>query len=403
MKSRLSLKLRQGVKEMARKIRGRNEGSFSKRPGGSWRVQISMNGTRLSHSAKSKAECQAWVREIHSQLDQGYNLQDGRITIGEYLTKWLETHKATLRLKTSHQYEQIIRNHINPQIGAVSLQDLRLARVEQLYADLIASGIGVRTVRLTHSVLHRALEKAVKYGSIIRNPSHGAALPRLRQAEMQVLDENEANQFLVAAQGSPYEALYHLAITTGMRESELFGLKWSDLKWHSGALHIQRQVQRVDGHGWGFVEPKTKAGKRSIVLSEGNLQALRQHKERQEQQRAIAGERWNDLDLIFPNSVGMPLDPSNMRLDFNRTLKKASLKKVRFHDLRHTAASLMLNHGVPVIVVSKRLGHAKPSITLDVYGHLYLEMQGEAARIMDELINPIQIELPKRSEIQNQR
>ncbi len=137
------------------------------------------------------------------------------------------------------------------------------------------------------------------------------------------------------------------------------------------------------------MEPKTRSGRRTIKLGEGVLQALREHLERQQSERVLAGERWVDHDLIFPSKSGTPLDASNLRLDFARVLGLAGLPKIRFHDLRHTAASLMLNHGIPVIVVSKILGHSKPSITMDIYGHLYNEMQDEAARLMDDLVTPL--------------
>jgi len=130
-----------------------------------------------------------------------------------------------------------------------------------------------------------------------------------------------------------------------------------------------------------------------IQLGEGRLQVLRVHYECQKFQKAVAGQRWHENDLIFPSSIGTPMDPSNLRLDFNRVIERAGVPKVRFHDLRHTAASLMLNNGIPVIVVSKILGHSKPSITLDIYGHLYNEMQGEASRLMDELVSPVKVNL----------
>jgi integrase len=190
----------------------------------------------------------------------------------------------------------------------------------------------------------------------------------------------------------PYQALYHLALTTGMRQGELLGLKWTDLQLHSGALLVQCQVQDIRGQGTIFQEPKTRAGRRTIKLGEGTLQALRLHYERQQLLKVVAGSRWKENDLIFPSKVGTPRDPSNLCLDFNRVLEKAGLPKIRFHDLRHTAASLMLNHGVPVIVASTRLGHSKPSITLDIYGHLYQEMQDEVARKMDELVSPVPVE-----------
>ncbi|MDD5466873.1 MAG: site-specific integrase [Anaerolineales bacterium] len=141
------------------------------------------------------------------------------------------------------------------------------------------------------------------------------------------------------------------------------------------------------------MEPKTRSGRRTIKLGEGVLQALREHLERQQGEQAAAGERWVDHDLIFPSKSGTPLDPSNLRLDFARVLGRAGLPKIRFHDLRHTVASLILNHGIPVIVVSKILGHSRPGITMDIYGHQYNEMQDEAAQLMDEIVTPLQVGL----------
>jgi len=382
---------------MAKKIRGWNEGTLHQRPNGSWRAQISLNGKRVSFDAKIKVECQTWLRKILEQRDRGYDIEGGKISLSKYLQRWLNTSKVALRPKTAQQYEQVIRKHINPHIGDIKLMDLRLDRIEQFYAGLLEAEVGIRTVRLTHSVLHRALGKAVRYGLVMYNPSQGATLPQYKHAEMQVLDESQVSRFLVAVHGTRFEALYKLAVTTGMRQGELFGLKWTDLQWGSGILHVQRQVQQVSGQGWSLAEPKTRAGRRSIQLGESTLHSLRQHLERQKLDKAIAGARWQDNNLIFPSRIGTPMDSANLYKDYYRHLQEAGLPKIRFHDLRHTAASLMLNHGVPAIVVSKILGHAKPSTTLDIYGHLINEMQSQAVKVMDELVTPIQVELFKKA------
>jgi integrase len=383
------------------KRRNKNEGTLYQRPNGRWRAQVCIDGSRASFTADSKAECQAWLRKMLDQAGQGWNYAGGKMTLGEYLQVWLENSRASLRLKTYDQYRRIVEKHILPHIGNTSLKDLRLERVERLYALLLKTGSGVRTVRIVHAVLHCSLEKAVRYGLILRNPTDGATLPQYKHAEMMVLDETQVSQLLVAAKGSRHQALYHLAVTTGMRMGELFGLRWSDLHWVSGKIYVRRQVQYVPGHGLSFVEPKTRSGRRTIKLGDGVLQALREHLERQEGERTTARERWVDHDLIFPSKSGTPMDPSNLRLDFVRVLMQAGLPKIRFHDLRHTAASLMLNHGIPVIVVSKILGHSKPSITMDIYGHLYNEMQGEASRLMDELVSPIKISLQTKTHQEN--
>ena len=378
---------------MTNKIRGRNEGSIYQRTSGKWRAQISTNGKRRSKSFTKKDDALSWLSKMRNEIDGGLDIDGNNLTVREYVQMWLNSAKSSLQESTSYQYELTVRNHIIPNIGHIRLKDLRLITIEGFYGQLLESGIGVRTVRYVHAVLHKALEKAVNYGYIIRNPAHGANLPKYTHAEMNVLDATQVTQFLIAARGSKYEALYYLAIHTGMRQGELFGLQWSDLQWNSGNLHVQRQVRRVPKHGWKFGNPKTKAGRRTIKLGEGTLNILRQHRELQKILKKFAGDRWQENDLIFPSSTGTPGDPSNLRKDFLMVLEKTGVQKIRFHDLRHTAASLMLNNGVPPIVVSKILGHAKPSTTLDVYGHLYTEMQTEAAMVMDKLVTPIQVDM----------
>ena len=381
---------------MANKIRGHGEGSIYQRSSGSWRTQIIVDGKRIGKTFKLKSDALSWLRKMQSQLEHGYDYFGSMISLEEYLGQWLDVAKVGLREKTADQYNRLIQNHINPHIGDIPLKDLRLSKIEQFYRTLILSGLGARTVKIVHSVLHRAFEKAVMYNLLTSNPAHGATLPKYQHAEMQIWDEVQVMQFLSAAHESRYEALYHLAVKTGMRQGELLGLKWSDLQWHNGTLLVQRQVQKIPRQGWSFLTPKTKAGRRAIKVGDATLQILRLHRERQEIEKSATGERWEEYGLVFTSKVGTPGDPSNLRLEFNRIISEAGLPKIRFHDLRHTAASLMLNHGVPVIVVSKRLGHSQPSTTLDVYGHLYHEMQNDAAKIMDELVTPIPVQLSEK-------
>jgi integrase len=383
---------------MATRIRSKNTGTITKR-NGKYRAQVSTpNGERPGKTFSTKAEAEKWMRDQQQKLDQGFDFQGSKTTLAEYLPKWLETRKVDLRAKTACHYNQVTRKHILPKIGNIALKDLSLARIEKFYSDLTQSGVGTRTIRICHNILHKSLEKAVRYGYVTHNPAHGAALPRYKHSEMKVFDQAQVGHFLVAIQSSPNRALYHLAITTGMRLGELFGLKWSDLQWMTGTLHIQRQVQRVPGQGWSFVEPKTNAGRRTIVICESALQVLQEHQACQNELKEKIGERWQENDLIFPNGAGAPGDPSNMRKDFNLTLTNAGLPKIRFHDLRHTAASLLLNNKGTVIAVSKMLGHSKCSITLDIYGHLYNESQVEVAEIMNSLVTPIPVELPQNAE-----
>ena len=375
--------------------RGKNEGSISKRENGTYRAQVTIeNGKRVSATFKTKTEAQKWIRDQSIKLERGFDFQGSKITMAEYLPQWLENSSTTLRNKTTLNYSRTMNRHIIPNLGKVALKDLTLAIVEKFYSSLTKAGVGARTVRICHNIVHKSLEKALRYGLVTYNASHGAALPRYVHAEMKILDIAQVSQFLIAAHESPYKALYYLAVTTGMRQGELFGLKWSDLQWSSGIIQVQRQAQRVDGQGWSFMEPKTKAGRRPVMLGESTLQVLREHHEMQEWQTAFAGKEWQENDLIVPNTVGAPGDPSNLRIDFNNTLARAGIPKIRFHDLRHTAASMLLNHNVPLIVVSRMLGHSKVSITLDIYGHLIHEFQDQASETMEKLVAPVAIQLP---------
>ena len=342
----------------------------------------------------TKDEAQKWLRDQSINLEHGFDFQGSKITLGDYLPQWLEKSKGALREKTAYHYNQVMNKHILPYLGKVKLADLRLLQIETFYSKLSKAGVGVRTIHICHSILHKALEKALRYKLLIYNPAKGAELPRYIHTEMNILDGSQISLLLIAAQACNYHALYHLAVTTGMRQGELFGLKWIDLQWESGVVHVQRQVQTIPGKKWSFVDLKTKAAKRTIKLGEGSLQILREHFLSQSQHKELIGDEWQDNGLIFPSTVGSPGNASNLRVDFNKTLDKAGISRIRFHDLRHTAASLMLNNNVPIFVVSKILGHSKPSITLDIYGHLLNEMQEGAADIMDILVTPIPIQLP---------
>ena len=236
--------------------------------------------------------------------------------------------------------------------------NLRLRDVEGLYQSLLKRGISIRNVRYVHFVLHCSLGDAVRYGMIGQNPAHGAKQPRLPQTEIRILDQDEVTQFLICVMGNRNEALYHLAVKTGMRIGELFELMGFDLEWNSGYLRILRQAQRVPSEGIKFVDPKTRAGKRTIPLGRTMLQILSEHKRKQQLEKAVAGDKWKENNLVFPSSIGTPQSESNFLKIFKALLQKAGLPIIRFHNLRQTAASIMLNNGRNFIEVSKMLGHS---------------------------------------------
>jgi integrase len=371
------------------KIRGKNEGSIHKRENGTWRVQVSLEGQRLSFTAKTRRECQEWLKKTVDQIDNGLTYDSTTVSLGEYLSSWLISVKASRRHSTWIHYDHLVRAYIIPRFGTVKLKDLRTEQIQNLYNQMLADNIGAYTIIKLHTMLHSALEQAVKSGLAHRNVTDPAIPPKEPNKEMKILDESQVSQLLVTAHGTRYEALLHLAVATGMRQMEILGLKWSDLDWIKQTIKVERQLDRYNNEGVQFSPTKTRNGRRTIALGDRTCEILRQHYDRQHETQKKAGEAWQEYGLIFTSANGTPIHFRNLLRDFKHLLKAAGLPIIRFHDLRHTAASIMLNYGIPVIVVSRRLGHAKPSITLDVYGHLIPSMQEEAAQKIDELITPV--------------
>jgi len=372
------------------KRRGNQEGSIYKRKGGLWCVQVSLDNHRLTQYFKTRREAREWLTKILEQIQVGQSIESGRISLADFLGKWLDSSRPSLRHKTWVQYHQICRDHILPNLGEVRLMDLRPDQIQGLYDSKIECNVSTNTVRILHAVLHRSLEQAVRWGMIDRNPAKAVIRPKPCRKEIQTLNSHQARQFLIAAQGSRYEALYYLAITTGLRAGELLGLKWDDLDWTKGNLHVQRQVQRLPGSGLALLEPKSAAGRRVVVLGQTMMTVLDEHYNKQDRLRAFAGERWQEHGMIFTSQTGTCLDHRNVYREFKEILRKAGLPDIRFHDLRHTAATLMLQEGIHPKIVQERLGHAQIYMTMDTYSHVLPAMQDKAAKKMDELIAPIQ-------------
>jgi integrase len=318
-----------------------------------------------------------------------------KITLGVYMDDWLTSTKSSKRTSTWSHYEQVTRSYIGPGLGQIKIKDLRPEHIQGFYNKLLEQEIGTYTIIKIHTILHSALEYAAKLGMINRNSASFVQPPKEPATEMAILNESQLSQFLIAAMTHRWDALFHLAIATGARQMELLGLKWTDLDWIKQTLKVERQLIRPEGKGVHFSTPKTRFGKRSIALGSKTIEVLRAHFERQQSERLAAGEKWQEHGLIFTTSLGGPIHPRNLLRDFKRLLRDAGLPAIRFHDLRHTTAALMLNNNIPLIVVSRRLGHAKASITLDYYAHLIPSMQTETAEKIDELIMPVAVQLNK--------
>lgn len=375
------------------KRRSNNEGTIYQKKNGNWRAQLILRGKRLGYTASTQREALEWLRVTKNKVVEGHNFEGGKETLAQFLEGWFTSIQSSRKPETVDLYKRILRKSVVPIMGNIRLTDLTPNHIQRLYNHLGAIGKSSHAIHAVHKILHTALDQAVKLKVLPNNPCNAVEAPLPVQKEMAFLDENQVQTLLLSAKsiGDRYYPLYFLAINTGMRQTELLGLKWKDVDWERKTLTVNRQLIRKNGGGYTFRGPKTRSGTRTIAFGESTGKVLREHQETQLRMSEEKKERWTDLDLVFPTFVGTPIVASNLRTAFRKLLKKTGLPRMRFHDLRHTAASLMLNFGVPLIVVSKRLGHANPSITLNVYGHLIPAMQELAATVMDELLTPVSL------------
>ncbi len=301
-----------------------------------------------------------------------------RQTVEQYLSRWLEdSAKVSTRPRTSERYTQPINLHIVPVIGSVRLEKLTPVHVQRLINEKLASGLSPKTTRHIRGVLATALGRAAKWGLVARNVAALTDAPKLTRTEIRAFSADEAQHFIEAAKGERLESLYLLAITLGPRRGELLALKWDAIDFENRTIHIRNSLQRVDGT-LQLSETKTKASRRQLPMLDFVARTLRAHRARQAQERLIAGYGWRDAQFVFTTKIGTPVDPANLLDDFKRILRKAELPAIRFHDLRHSAASLLLALNIHPRIVMELLGHTQISLTMNTYSHVVPEVLCEA-------------------------
>ena len=343
-------------------------------------------GKRRYVSAKTKTETQQKLRQAMVDMDRGLVFDAGTLTLGGYLHYWLEDVRDTVRPTTFERYEQIVRKHIIPMLGRNKLKDVTPTHVRGLYKEKLES-LSPRTVQYIHVTLHKALKQATADDLIPRNVTEAVKAPQVHREEMHPLSPDQVKILLDAARGDRLEALYVLAIQTGLRQGELLGLKWEDVDLEAGTLQVRRTLATAKG-GPVLTIPKTKSSRRSVKLTRSAIEALRSHLERQLEEIDKAGSLWQENGLIFASESGKPLDRRYLTSRrFKALLKRAGLPRVRFHDLRHTCATLLLGRNVNPKIVSELLGHASVAITLDIYSHVVPNMRDQAAAAMEDALN----------------
>jgi integrase len=276
----------------------------------------------------------------------------------------------------------------------LKLAQLQTAHIQRLYNEKLHGGrldgkdggLSPKSVRYIHTVIHSALEQAKKEGMVTINPADAVKLPKREQKEIKYLDTEGVAKFLAAAKDSKYFVAFFLALNTGMRRGELLGLRWKDIDFEAGQLTVNQGLVRVSGQGLVFQEPKTKLSNRVINLAPAVVQVLKEHKKKQAEYRLMAGGIYRkDLDLVFANEIGEPLDPRAFTRVFERVIKKAGLD-VTFHGLRHTFATIALEQGVDVKTIQETLGHHSSAFTMDVYSSVTTKMKREAANKVGSLL-----------------
>ncbi|MFG2474274.1 tyrosine-type recombinase/integrase [Streptomyces fagopyri] len=399
-----------------KKSRANGEGTIYQRKDGRWEAAgyvLTTNGNRkrIRVYGATRREAADKLTEKMAASNSGHPVATSSGTLGSYLAYWLDNvaiHR--IRANTHERYRTCVRLYLVPGLGNKKLAQLTAKDVRTFLDRLrtacqccarcldaaprrccaIGNCCGKRlsplTVAYVHSVLKSALEHAVREDELPRNVARNVKLSPPRHRRFEPLTADEARHFLKAARQDKFRALWELALRTGLRRGELLGLTWADLDPAAGTLNIRRSLQHNPAGGLIFFPTKTRAAERRIALPTACLAALEEHRLEQERQRTAAGVRWRENGLIFTTGVGTPFDPSDITRRFTGLLDQAGIRRVRFQDLRHTCATLLLEQGVQLVTIKELLGHANIGITAQVYAHVRLRLQHDAINQLTDVL-----------------
>ncbi|WP_158263796.1 tyrosine-type recombinase/integrase [Deinococcus arcticus] len=397
---------------MAKRANG--EGTISRRKDSNgktkgWRVGVTIgkkeDGSQKRRwiSGKTQGEMQEKLRALQSDLHQGTLADTDRMTVADFLNQWV-AHKEREGIKpnTVQSYRDTVNRYITPKIGRVKLEKLRPLDIEHMLTSLRGDDKSASLLAYTLRVLKMALQQAVRWQMLPRNVADSVRAPKIERKEMEVWDRVQVAHFLKVTEPHPLHAAFYLALMTGMRRGELVGLKWEDVDLDRARLTVKNNLVEVIGapvEGKTRLKkatmssvrlevstPKSKASRRTIVLSKGTVQKLREQQARQEAWRQHAGEAWTERGFVFTTVTGDLVWPSALAKAYTSLVKEAGVPPIRFHDMRHTAASLMISVGIPPKTVSERLGHSDVAFTLRTYTHLYDAQREEAAFDIADLV-----------------
>ena len=372
---------------MTRKRRGFGEGSIYQRQDGRWVARVSLGygadgkRTRKTVYGKTKREAQEKLSKLQSQKLDGSLLNVENITFGECLDRWLnDSARLTVAPSTYHRYSVAVRVHVKPALGSIQLAKLSAAHIQNAYSQMDEAGKPAATREYCHSMIRRALNVAVKWRLIPFNPCAGVDAPRVERKEIEPLSAEHALKLLETSKSHRLHAVFVVSIGTGMRQGEVFGLQWENVDLENGVIAVRHNLEEIQGR-LRLKTPKSKSGKRSIELPKTVVSALWDHRARMMTEGFAGGS------YVFVDVNGNPLRKSNFDRQVWKPIRKAAeIPEVRWHDQRHTHATMLLEQGVHPKVVQERLGHSSIRLTLDTYSHVMPSLQKDAAEKLDRLL-----------------
>ena len=371
-------------------------GSITQR-GDSFRVRVDyydLNGRRrqVSGTAQSFRKAELLSTKLQAEVDRGTFLKPTKITVEAFLHQWIDNYVVpSLSVSTAETYGFMIRHHVLPQLGNITLATLQPQTIQNLYASMIKDGLSTATVRKTHNILHKSFENAVKTGLIVRNPLVAVECPKLHSREMTTMNETDIHLLLDYAQSSPYYSLFYTLIFTGMRRSEALGLKWADVDLLMLKISINRSLTYLniarEGSRILLKSPKTSKSRRFISITPSNAIVLREYRQSQNKTRKSLGMALlADGDFVFSTFDGKPFLPNSVTHAWIKLTRRCGLPGRRLHDCRHTYATLLLRQNVHPSIVANQLGHASVKTTLDIYSHSIPALQEAAAAKFDDIV-----------------
>jgi integrase len=369
-------------------------GSIQQRSKGSWRIRYdgplaeSRKRLQVTETVRgTRKDAERVLRERLQTVEKGGYIPNQSETVAEFMQRWLETYaRSNTTLRTQQGYCGYVKRYIDPAIGNILIQSLTANHVQKLYSDLLEKGLSATTVVQLHRIFKEALSHAVRWGILARNVAEGTTPPRSQRKPMQMWDVPTIQRFIEASQESRYRGLYQFAILTGMRRSEMTGLRWDNVDLANAKVSVVETLQRITGRGLIVGQPKTARSRRSIALSPEAVKLMKSIRDYQLSQQLLMGDEWQVTNYVFTRLNGRPVIPDDISEDFQSVIRKAGLPHLTLHGLRHAHATILLSAGVHPKVVSERLGHSSIAVTMDTYSHVLPGLQEAAAAAVDQCL-----------------